>query len=343
MKTNSSTIKATLVVAMMMVGALSATAYHLQDGELSWNASDGEPATIGQTNQDHLFVRNYADDGPAWDNILSFESGKTQLMWLWLDDDQIYQTDWVQALTPDLVTEDGDLYNEITYYSFQFLLYVPQSLKLVKVENEEGDMMGYEPGPRMPIEGINLTWGRRPYTRVIDGVVYNVYSIVHFNSNAYCVHFSSRNPNLYMKNGALRKDDGALVGFYIENTHQDLAEGRLGDIIIANMEFGIRETRDLDTNHQRFFYGKGGNEQTQRYLYYTRVATFGSKGYTGTDKLLGDANNDGEVSINDVSCIIDLLMAGQLENFNAVNADMNDDDEITINDVAMLVDLLLLE
>ena len=122
MKTNSSTLKATLVVAMMTAVALSATAYHLQDGELSWNASNGEPATIGQTNQDHLFVRNYADDGPAWDNILSFESGKTQLMWLWLDDDQIYQTDWVQALPPDIVTEDGDLYNEITYYSFQFLL-----------------------------------------------------------------------------------------------------------------------------------------------------------------------------------------------------------------------------
>ena len=41
MNTYSSTLKATFVVAMMTAVALSATAYHLQDGELSWNASDG--------------------------------------------------------------------------------------------------------------------------------------------------------------------------------------------------------------------------------------------------------------------------------------------------------------
>ena len=328
----------TILMVMVLAGAFTASAYHLLEGEYAWSAADGSPAKIGQTNNDHLFVRSDFDG--LMDNIISFETGQTQLVWFWLDDDEIYQTDWVQALTPDFVNEDGDRYNEITYYSFQFLLYVPQSIKLVKVENEDGDMMSYKTGPRLPIEGLVLTWGKRPYTKVIDGVIYNVYSVIQTNSNAYCVHFSSRNPTQYMRNGALKKDDGALVGFYIENTHQDTPEGRLGDIIIANLEFGICETRFLDTNHQRFFYGEGGNNESQRFMRYTRIATYGSKGYT-SEEYLGDANNDGEVNIGDVTCIIDYLLAGALPNFNAVNADMNADDDIAINDVAALIDYLL--
>lgn len=339
MKRYSKVFKSSLLMALMIATAFTTNAYELQDGELSWNAADGTASIIGQTNNDHMFVRRN-NDGTA-DNTISFETGSTQLVWFWLDDDEIYETDWVQALTPDFVNEDGDRYNEITYYSVQFLLYVPQSLKLVRVENEDGDVISYETGPRLPIEGLVLNWGKRPGTKVVDGITYNIYSVVQTNSNAYCVHFSSRNPTLYKKNGALKKDDGALFGLYFENTHQDMPEGRIADLIIANQEFGIRETRLLDTNHQRFFYGRGGNNQDQRFHYYNRVAVYGSKGYTDV-ALLGDVNNNGEVNIDDLASLIDFLLAGGLPLFNAVNADMNNDGEIAIDDAAMLLDVLLL-
>ena len=249
-------------------------------GEWAWKGN-GEPAMIGQTLDDHIFARNSYDDfgtTQTYDNVISFKSGDTQLVWLWLDDDQIYNTQWVQNLTPIAYNDAGDLYNEITYSSFQFLIYVPQSIELIKIENDQGDEVNYEIGTRMPKEGIILSWEKRDYTKIIDGVTYDIYAIVHSNTNAFCTHFSSRNGNLYKNNGALKKDDGALVGFYFRNKNQQVQEGRLADIIIANQEFGIRETFGLTPNYSRFFYGEGGNFETQRYQYYNRVALYGSSG-----------------------------------------------------------------
>ena len=55
--------------------------------------------------------------------------------------------------------------------------------------------------------------------------------------------------------------------------------------------------------------------------------------------LLGDADGDGEVGINDVSVIIDYLLSGG--EINALNADMDQSGDVEINDVAVLVDYLL--
>jgi hypothetical protein len=57
--------------------------------------------------------------------------------------------------------------------------------------------------------------------------------------------------------------------------------------------------------------------------------------------LLGDADNDGVVSIIDVTTLIDYLMGSAIAEFNAVNADVNCDHEISIADVTDLIDLLL--
>lgn len=61
----------------------------------------------------------------------------------------------------------------------------------------------------------------------------------------------------------------------------------------------------------------------------------------GGDKLLGDANGDGKVSIDDVTTLIDYLLTGDVSPFNAENADMDEDGSISINDVTALIDLLL--
>ena len=273
-------IKNLLLLAAAASLSFSAFADDVTKGELAW-LENGEPAKIGQTTNDHLFARNdYSDMGDVltYDNVVTFKGGTPQLVQFWLDDDQVYQTEWIQALTPDAYNEAGDLYNEITYSSFQCHIYVPQSIELIRIENDEGDWVSYEIGPRLPKDGILLQWGSTGNIKVIDGVTYDDYFVVHSSTNPYCAHFSSRNANLYKKNGALKKDDGALVGFYFRNKKQQVQEGRLADIIIANQEFGIRETRDMDTNFTRFIYGKGGNNMSQRFEYYTRVALYGSSG-----------------------------------------------------------------
>ena len=64
------------------------------------------------------------------DNVISFKSGATQTIWFWLDDDEIYLNDKVQALTPCAYDEEGHLYNEITYNGFQCDIYLPEGIFL---------------------------------------------------------------------------------------------------------------------------------------------------------------------------------------------------------------------
>lgn len=272
-------IKNLLLFAAAAAISASAFADDLATGELAW-LINGDPATVGQTTNDHIFARNsYNDMGEVkeYDNTVSFKAGTPQLVWFYLDDDQIYNTDWVQALPKTAYNSAGDLYNEITYSSFQFTIYLPQSIALVKTENEDGDEITFEGGPRLPLSNIILSWGKNAETKVIDGITYDVYNVVQSNTGEYCTHFSSKNGNLYKKNGALKKDDGALLGLYFENINQDEVEGHLPDMILANQEFGITECNALDdVNKQRFIYGEGGNGETQRFQYYNRISIFGS-------------------------------------------------------------------
>ena len=57
--------------------------------------------------------------------------------------------------------------------------------------------------------------------------------------------------------------------------------------------------------------------------------------------LLGDVDDDGVVSIGDVSCLIDYILGSVVETFNEQNADLSQDHVISIADVTMLIDLLL--
>ena len=236
---------------------------------------------VGQATLDHLFVRgDYSDMGEAttYDNVVSFKAGTPQTVWLWLDDDQIYLNEKVQALTPTLIANNAEPYNEITYNSVQFDIYVPQSIEMVEIENEDGDLVQFEQGNRMP-NSAEFTYGEKE-SKVIDGITYRVYTLIISNKQNNGTHFSSKNAKMYRENGALKKDDAPLIGIYLQNNNQAEVEGRLNDIIIANQEFGFREAFTADPqwepNEYRFIYGEGGNNETQRFQYYNRVALFGS-------------------------------------------------------------------
>lgn len=273
-------IKNLLLFAAAASLSLSAFADELSNGEYA-TLSDGTPAMVGQATLDHLFVRgDYSDMGEAttYDNVVSFKAGSPQTVWLWLDDDQIYLNEKVQALTPTLIANNAEPYNEITYNSVQFDIYVPQTFEMVEIENEDGDLVQFEQGNRMP-NSAEFTYGEKE-SKVIDGITYRVYTLIISNKQNNGTHFSSKNAKMYRENGALKKDDAPLIGIYLQNNNQAEVEGRLNDMIIANQEFGFREAFTADPqwepNEYRFIYGEGGNNETQRFQYYNRVALFGS-------------------------------------------------------------------
>ncbi len=239
-------IKNLLLFAAAASLSLSAFADELSNGEYA-TLSDGTPAMVGQATLDHLFVRgDYSDMGEAttYDNVVSFKAGTPQTVWLWLDDDQIYLNEKVQALTPTLIANNAEPYNEITYNSVQFDIYVPQSIEMVEIENEDGDLVQFEQGNRMP-NSAEFTYGEKE-SKVIDGITYRVYTLIISNKQNNGTHFSSKNAKMYRENGALKKDDAPLIGIYLQNNNQVEVEGRLNDIIIANQEFGFREAFTAD-------------------------------------------------------------------------------------------------
>ena len=274
-------IKNLLLFAAAASLSLSAFAQDLETGE--WAVlEDGSPAKIGQTTNDHVFARNAYDDvnpGTVYDNFVTFKAGTPQTVWFWLDDDEIYQNEKVQALPKTLIKDGGAPYNEITYNSFQCDLYLPMSVQMIKTENEDGDEIMFVQGDRMP-NSAEFTFGEKDFTKTIDGIEYRVYSLICSNKQNNGTHFSAKNATRYTNNGALKKDDAALIGIFLQNNNQAEVEGRLADMIIANQEFGLREPFTVEPkwepNDYRFIYGTGGNNETQRFQLYNRVALFGS-------------------------------------------------------------------
>ena len=236
------------------------------EGEWAYQANGTSPAMVGQTTDDHLFVRmDY--NGETYDNMIKFSDTNPQLVWFWLDDDEIYQNTSVQALTPCPYNSNGDLYNEITYCSFQCQLYLPTHLELTGIGDEYQVF-----GDRLPTTS-SIQWAKYDEGVVVDGITYDRYLVTCYNYQLYGCHFSSRNPSLYGANGALMKDNGALFGLYIRNKDLSISSSSLRDMIIANTEFAIKETivAGWPVNDYRFLYGTGGNNVTQRFQKYVRV------------------------------------------------------------------------
>ena len=63
--------------------------------------------------------------------------------------------------------------------------------------------------------------------------------------------------------------------------------------------------------------------------------------YAGSDGLSGDVNDDGNVTIADVTALIDYLLSGDASLINYTNADVDGNSGVSIADVTKLIDMLL--
>lgn len=107
-----------------------------------------------------------------------------------------------------------------------------------------------------------------------------------------------------------------------------LIPGNDGEVTREVITWGL--TRPGDNDGQ--WYGWDDNV-----LYYTDGQSFVVPGNT----MRGDVNDDGSVTISDVTALIDALLSGDLSTINVANADVNLDGDITIGDVTVLIDYLL--
>ena len=180
-------IKNLLLFAAAASLGLSAFAQEVTNGEyVEFKA--------GTPTQDHFFVRGTYDDmgtPETQDNRVSFKGGTPQVVWIYLNDDEIYQNEDIQNLAPQDY-KPGTPYNEITYNSFQFDIYLPQTVEIIVDLDEEYNEIKYLQGDRLPGTS-SLSWAKKSAVKVIDGINYDVYTFTCFNDKAVGTHFSAKN------------------------------------------------------------------------------------------------------------------------------------------------------
>ena len=327
------------IIFLFLVAAVSLTstaiAQDVSTGEYSVQV-DGSPALTGQATHDHLFTQNDYN-GNTHINKVTFQGGDTITVWFYLDDDEIYQNAAIQSLTPIPYNAAGDLYNEITYNSFQCEIYLPVYIMPALIVDEDYNVFYYLQGDRLPTSS-NISWSWND-EREVDGKIYEVFMVTCYNTNSFGSHLSAKNGTLYKRNGALKKESSLFaLDLMYDTDNYTIPEGRIDqDMIIANQIFTLRETyiAEWDPNDAIFFFGSGGNNESQRFMTYNRVQLYGTNGIAG---LVGDVDGDGAVTISDVTALIDYLLA---ETPIAGDGDIDGNGNISIGDVTTLIDILL--
>ncbi len=100
------------------------------------------------------------------------------------------------------------------------------------------------------------------------------------------------------------------------------------------------ETSD-ELNSVCFYINNSGATYSVAYSFLPKATFTCKKGGVEPVVKPGDVNNDGSVTIGDVTALIDYLLGGASGEFNEANADVNGDEGITIGDVTALIDYLL--
>ena len=230
---------------------------------------DASPDMDGTATTDHIFVRN--SDGDM--NKIVFNRGAQQTVWLWLDDDEIYHNQAIQALTPIGINGEGTPYNEITYSGVQLDLYLPACIE--PALDDQGNIV-YHRGDRIPNSSVVEI---KPYENpddTIDGLPYKKYLLKIYSTQEYGSHLSSTSPEEYYNHGALKTNDAPLIGLDLLMTATSALYAEYDNLVIGNTSFSVSEANiaGWDANSSQFFFGTGGNNETQVFNSFNRVRIY---------------------------------------------------------------------
>ncbi len=185
---------------------------------------------------------------------------------------------------------------------------------------------------------------------------YNSYAANNAATNAIFVTFSTNgNPGSGSKNDAVYVDDMELIylgnmtdlryqGVTIEGWNPDVKEYNMemaGEPVLDDFTATIEGasavlTKSMEQNADGSYriaisVVSADLQNASCYVINATVPTVKK----------GDVNNDGEVSISDVTTLIDYLLSGNIEDINPQAADVDGNNDISISDVTALIDMLL--
>lgn len=145
-------------------------------------------------------------------------------------------------------------------------------------------------------------------------------------------------------------DDGRTLPLNSEEP-QILAvrvDGPNGTILLQNLTTGDRKqfggiNWGGNNNIFKLFYNDGGEffRGDFYWVYYSFELLTDQQLEVFTDTtLLGDANGDGEVDVNDVTAVVNYIQDNTQPGFDPTAADANEDDEIDVNDITTIVNII---
>lgn len=108
----------------------------------------------------------------------------------------------------------------------------------------------------------------------------------------------------------------------------------------ANPQLGAAEVRNVLKNssyRDRWVV----TEKQERWGYGKLDVYAGLRYVLGIEGKNGDVNLDGEVNVNDVNVVIDIILGGRNDEVTRRRADVNSDGEVTLSDVNLLMDMIL--
>ena len=185
---------------------------------------------------------------------------------------------------------------------------------------------------------------------------YNSYAANNAATNAIFVTFSTNgNPGSGSKNDAVYVDDMELIylgnmtdlryqGVTIEGWNPDVKEYNMemaGEPVLDDFTATIEGASAVVTKSM---------EQNADGSYRIAISVVSADLQNASCYVInasvptvkkGDVNNDGEVSISDVTTLIDYLLSGNIEDINPQAADVDGNNDISISDVTALIDMLL--
>jgi len=265
----------------------------------------------------------------------------------------IVNEDWLVNYGPladvtGKIEQDGSI-----HIADGFAIYV-ETVKTTTITPKNGQSTEYTDETHSITPLYRDTWLLKPngvheYTRESDGVTCSNPVYMHQSNDTVYVKnvYGFGGPEIYMVlsedgtmsyPGQVVRDiedttapDGDGLWYNATATAGSVTEGNAGTVTSQAITWGLTTPWDHNSTWQGWYDNK---------LTWSNGMSFIIPG----QYVLGDVNRDGEVSIADVTALIDHLLNGDIEEsdeFSPAAADCSQDGEVSIADVTALIDMLL--